>query len=158
MGSIKAHVSWPELLLCQIQGKMVAICEVRGIWRKVSIAAVGVLVLPMQWCLGWIKKLCERGQRTLWPFIFLFSVIIHLPGLFYKTLLYLKISRESFCFMFVHIQCLRSNGKRTCAGPYAETAFLQQLFHKEGGLGHQINQSDQHWSETAGQLWKRNRV
>ena len=158
MGSIKTCVSWPELLLWQIQGKMVDVYEVRGIWRKVSIAAVGVLVLPVQWRLGWIKKLWERGQRTPWPFIFLSSVIIHLPGLFYKALLSLKIPRESFCFMFVRIRCLRSSGKRTCVGTYAETAFLQQLFHKEGGLDHQINQSDQHWSETAGQLWKCNRV
>lgn len=132
--------------------------EVRGIWSKVSRAAVGLLFLPVQWCLGWIKKLWEWRQRTLWLFICLSSVIIHLPGLFYKALLSLQIPRESFCFMFVRIQCLRTNEKRTRAGTYAETAFLQQLFHKEGGLDHQINQSDQHWSETAGQWWKCNRV
>lgn len=31
---------------------------------------------------------------------------------------------------------------RECVGTYAETAFLQQLFHKEGGLGHQVIQSE----------------
>lgn len=60
--------------------------------------------------------------------------------------------------MFVHIWCLRSNGKRTCVGTYTETAFLQQLLHKEGDLGYQINQFEQNWGEIAGQLWKRSRV
>lgn len=62
--------------------------------------------------------------------------------------------------MFVHIWFFRSNGKATCAGivgTRAETDFLQHLFHKEGGLGHQMNQFKQHWSDTAGQLWKCNR-
>lgn len=157
MDSIKICVSWLELLLWQIQGKTVAIYEVRGIWRKVSRAVAGMLLFPVQWYLGWVKNIWEWRQRTLWPFIFL-SVIKHLPGLFYNALLSLKVPRESFCFMFIHIQHLRSNGKRTCVGTHAETAFLQQLFHKESGFGHQINQPHQHWSETAGQLRKCNRM
>lgn len=137
---------------------MVVVYEVGGIWRKVSRAAVGVLVLPVQCGLGWIKKLWEQGRWTLQPLLFLSSVIIYLPALFYKALLSLEILRESSCFTFACVHCLRSDGKRTCENTCRHSFFLQQLFHKEGGLGHQINQSDQHWSETAGQLWKHKRV
>lgn len=92
----------------------------------------------------------------LQPFIFLPTVLILFPGLLYKAL-YKAPSKfpESMYFMFAHIWCFRSNEKATPAaivGTHAETDFLQHLVHKEGGLGHQMDQFEQHQSDTDGQL------
>lgn len=64
--------------------------------KKGQHSSCGSAGAPCAVVLGLGKNALEQGQRTLHPFIFLSSVIIHLPGLFYKALLSLRIPRESF--------------------------------------------------------------